>query len=53
MNIPDDIGTKCWRCSHARGEHDKHGCRGGEDTICRCLDFVEPVEEVEDDDGRC
>lgn len=43
------VGTKCWAngCGHARGEHDKAGCRGGEDTICRCTDFVEPDDEQE------
>ena len=40
------LGTKCWECSHARGEHDESECRGGEDTLCRCDSFVEP-EEVE------
>ena len=44
------LGTKCWResCGHARGEHDKAGCRGGEDTICRCTDFEEPVEDEQE-----
>ena len=44
------LGTKCWRdhCGHARGEHDEAGCRGGEDTICRCTDFEEPVENEQE-----
>jgi len=40
----DDIGTKCWECSHARGEHDEKECRGGEDLPCRCDSFIEPIE---------
>ena len=45
---PYDIGTKCWNenCGHARGEHDEAGCRGGEDTICRCASFVEPDDDL-------
>lgn len=47
MTEPYDIGTKCWECGHARGEHDENECRGGEDTICRCRGFAEPIEEEE------
>lgn len=38
------LGTKCWECGHARGEHDEKECRGGEDIPCRCDSFVEPEE---------
>ena len=42
---PYDIGTKCFRCGHARGEHDESECRGGEDTKCFCDCFDEPNED--------
>lgn len=39
---------RCRECRHFRADHDVAGCavdipRGGHDTACDCLDFLDPA----------
>ena len=35
----------CWRCGHETGMHDnKSRCKGGEDVLCSCDCFEDPVD---------